>query len=148
MPSEGALPPRHAHDFDDPCRTTYHGCQMEGRVIKDRRAPEGVRLVLGILTDRTEITPHLVSTSDEPADRPSAEGLIQGQKRRIHNRYVSAASNHPSIQKRLEYRFKLERQRAGTINRLFEPLISLLLGIRRPSRVRGQKALEQGLVPS
>ena len=68
---KGTLSQRNAHDLDEPCRTTCHGYKAEGGVHEDRSAPEGVRLVLGVLMARTEITPRLVSTSDESADRQS-----------------------------------------------------------------------------
>ena len=63
---------RNAHDLDEPRRTTScRNYSTEGGLAEDRSAPEGVRLVLGILMARTEITPLLVSTSDESADRQS-----------------------------------------------------------------------------
>ena len=63
---------RNAHDLDEPRRTTScRNYSTEGGLAEDRSAPEGVRLVLGILMARTEITPLLVSTSDESADSRS-----------------------------------------------------------------------------
>ena len=63
---------RNAHDLDEPRRTTScRNYSTEGGLAEGRSAPEGVRLVLGILMARTEITPRLVSTSDESTDSRS-----------------------------------------------------------------------------
>ena len=63
---------RNAHDLDEPRRTTScRNYSTEGGLAEDRSAPDGVRLVLGVLTGRTDITPCLVSTSDESADNRS-----------------------------------------------------------------------------
>ena len=71
-PDKVALSQRNAHDLDEPRRTTScRNYSTEGGLAEDRSAPEGVRLVLGILMARTEITPLLVSTSDESADSRS-----------------------------------------------------------------------------
>ena len=64
-----------AHDLDEPRRTTsrrnYSTYSTEGGVAEDRSALDGTRLALGVLTGRTDITPCLVSTSDESADSRS-----------------------------------------------------------------------------
>ena len=63
---------RNAHDLDESRRTTScRNYSTEGGLAEDRSAPDGVRLVLGVLTGRTDITPCLVSTSDESADNRS-----------------------------------------------------------------------------
>ena len=69
---KGTLSQRNAHDLDEPRRTTScRNYSTEGGLAEDRSAPDGVRLVLGVLTGRTDITPCLVSTSDESADSRS-----------------------------------------------------------------------------
>ena len=78
-PDKVALSQRNAHDLDEPRRTTscrnYSTYSTEGGVAGDRSALDGTRLVLGVLTGRTDITPCLVSTSDESADsRPKSRG--------------------------------------------------------------------------
>ena len=75
-PDKVALSQRNAHDLDEPRRTTsrrnYSTYSTEGGVAGDRSALDGTRLVLGVLTGRTDITPCLVSASDESADsRPT-----------------------------------------------------------------------------
>ena len=71
-PDKVALSQRNAHDLDEPRRTTScRNYSTEGGVAEDRSAPDGIRLVLGVLTGRTDITPCLVSTSDESADSRS-----------------------------------------------------------------------------
>ena len=71
-PDKVALSQRNAHDLDEPRRTTScRNYSTEGGLAEGRSAPEGVRLVLGILMARTEITPRLVSTSDESTDSRS-----------------------------------------------------------------------------
>ena len=67
------LSQRNAYDLDEPRRTTTsrRGYNTEGGLAEDRSAPDGVRLVLGVLTGRTDITPCLVSTSHESADSRS-----------------------------------------------------------------------------
>ena len=75
-PDKSTLSQRNAHDLDEPRRTTScRNYSTEGGLAEGRSAPEGVRLVLGILMARTEITPRLVSTSDESTDsRPKSRG--------------------------------------------------------------------------
>ena len=71
-PDKSTLSQRNAHDLDEPRRTTScRNYSTEGGLAEGRSAPEGVRLVLGILMARTEITPRLVSTSDESTDSRS-----------------------------------------------------------------------------
>ena len=75
-PDKSTLSQCNAHDLDEPRRTTScRNYSTEGGLAEGRSAPEGVRLVLGILMARTEITPRLVSTSDESTDsRPKSRG--------------------------------------------------------------------------
>ena len=75
-PDKVALSQRNAHDLDEPRRTTScRNYSTEGGLAEDRSAPDGVRLVLGVLTGRTDITPCLVSAIDESADsRPKSRG--------------------------------------------------------------------------
>ena len=85
-PDKSTLSQCNAHDLDEPRRTTsrrnYSTYSTEGGVAGDRSALDGTRLVLGVLTGRTDITPCLVSTSDESADsRPKSRGRSIGRAR-------------------------------------------------------------------
>ena len=78
-PDKSTLSQCNAHDLDEPRRTTsrrnYSTYSTEGGVAEDRSALDGARIALGILTGRTDITPCLVSASDESADsRPKSRG--------------------------------------------------------------------------
>ena len=78
-PDKSTLSQCNAHDLDEPRRTTsrrnYSTYSTEGGVAEDRSALDGTRLALGVLTGRTDITPCLVSASDESADsRPKSRG--------------------------------------------------------------------------
>ena len=100
------LSQRNAHDLDEPCRTTCRGYKAEGGVREDRSAPEGVRLVLGILMARTEITPLLVSTSDESADsRSMSRGNSTGM----------IPDTHQSFSKQLDMEKQTQRKKSRQI---------------------------------
>jgi hypothetical protein len=111
---------RNAHDLDEPRRTTScRNYSTEGGLAEDRSAPEGVRLVLGILMARTEITPLLVSTSDESADnRSMSRGNSTGMK----------PDTHQSFSKQLDMEEQTRKElRASLSQRLSSRCISPLV---------------------
>ena len=103
-PDKVALSQRNAHDLDEPRRTTScRNYSTEGGLAEDRSAPEGVRLVLGILMARTEITPLLVSTSDESADsRSMSRGNSTGMKPDTHQSFSKQLDMEEQTRKRTE----------------------------------------------
>ena len=99
---------RNAHDLDEPRRTTScRGYNTEGGLAEDRSAPDGVRLVLGVLTGRTDITPCLVSTSDESADsRSMSRGNSTGMK----------PDTHQSFSKQLDMEEQTRQKRRASLS--------------------------------
>ena len=129
---------RNAHDLDEPRRTTScRNYSTEGGLAEDRSAPEGVRLVLGILMARTEITPLLVSTSDESADsRSMSRGNSIGMK----------PDTHQSFSKQLDMEEQTREKRRASLSQRFSSilvashLLSLYLTERRPDHEHEQGA--------
>ena len=123
---------RNAHDLDEPRRTTScRNYSTEGGLAEDRSAPEGVRLVLGILMARTEITPLLVSTSDESADsRSMSRGNSTGM----------TPDTHQSFSKQLDMEEQTRKKRRASLSqRLSSNLVASHLfhgtaPCRRPGR--------------
>ena len=99
-----------AHDLDEPRRTTsrrnYSTYSTEGEVAEDLSARDGTRPALGVLTGRTDITPCLVSTSDESADsRPKSRGnSIVETPDTYHTNAIIRACTDSSFEARTEGR--------------------------------------------
>ena len=128
---------RNAHDLDEPRRTTScRNYSTEGGLAEDRSAPDGVRLVLGVLTGRTDITPCLVSTSDESADsRSMSRGNSTGMTPDTYhtNAIIRAFANSSIWRSKLKEKREPANLTASPLARCF----SLSLAERLPVEDQG-----------